>query len=357
MSKVLFIASHRFNRAPAQRFRFEQYFGFLQENGVQCELSSLISEKQDYFIYKPGYLLQKFWLFSIQSKLIRLNNLLNINSFDTIFVNREALLTGSVFFEQQFAKSKARLIFDFDDAIWRPNVSDANKRYAWLKNPAKTSRIIKMADQVVAGNQYLAEYASAFNKNILIIPTTINTSEYFPRTDTPESKPVCIGWSGSITTIQHFNSIKHVLHRIKEKYREKVCFKLIGDDTYHDPILNLNGIAWNSAPEIQELSEFDIGIMPLPDDEWSKGKCGLKGLQYMALKIPAVMSPVGVNNEIIQDGTNGFLPENDQDWFEKLSLLIEHPGLRLNLGNVARKTVEDYYSFNAWKNTYLDLLR
>lgn len=356
MSKVLFIASHRLNRAPAQRFRFEQYFRFLSENGVHCELSSLITEKQDYFIYKPGYLLQKFWLFSIQSKFIRLKNLLNINQFDTVFINREALLTGSVFFENQFARSKARLIFDFDDAIWKPNVSEANKRFAWLKNPAKTARIIEMADVVIAGNQYLAEYASAFNKNVIIIPTTINTEEYLPISKPDNNNLVCIGWSGSITTIQHFKSIIPVLYRIKEKYKSKVCFKLIGDDTFQDSKLGLNGLAWTSQSEIAELSTFDIGIMPLPDDEWSKGKCGLKGLQYMALEIPAVMSPVGVNTEIIQDGINGFLPVDEEEWFDKLCILIENQKQRIQMGINARTTVINNYSFDAWKYTYLKLL-
>lgn len=357
VKKVLFIASHRFDRAPAQRFRFEQYFSFLESQGIHCELSSLIHEKQDYFIYKPGHLFKKFWLFSIQSKWIRSLNLLKLKNYDAIFVNREALLTGSIFFEKQFAQSGIPLLFDFDDAIWKPNVSEANKRFAWLKNPAKTARIIALADTVIAGNQYLAGYARQFNTQVRIIPTTINTNDYIPRSQHYTQNPVCIGWSGSVTTMMHFKSILPVLYRLKEHFGPKVCFRLIGDDTFEDPFLELKGMAWASRTEVQDLHPIDIGIMPLPDDEWSKGKCGLKGLQYMALEIPTLMSPVGVNTEIITHGVNGFLPRTEEEWFEQLKTLVENPDLRINMGIEARKTVVEKYSTEAWKNAYLDLFR
>lgn len=357
MTKVLFIASHRLNRAPAQRFRFEQYFNFLESNGVSCELSNIISEKQDAFIYQSGHLVGKFFTFSVKSRIIRLQDILKANKYDTIFVNREAMLTRSTFFERYFAKSRARLIFDFDDAIWKHNVSEANKRFAWLKNPSKTDRIIGLADIVIAGNQYLADYASSFAKNIRIIPTTINTDEYLPPSRKNEDHQVCIGWSGSITTIQHYKSILPVLYNLKEKYGSRIIFKLIGDEKFTDDKLGLQGIRWHKDSEVKDLSEFDIGIMPLPDDEWAKGKCGLKGLQYMALETPTLMSPVGVNSEIINDGVNGYLPIDENDWIEKLSLLIESAELRKKLGKAARETVVEKYSFNAWKNTYLDLLK
>jgi glycosyltransferase involved in cell wall biosynthesis len=110
---------------------------------------------------------------------------------------------------------------------------------------------------------------------------------------------------------------------------------------------------WQSATEVQDVAEIDIGIMPLPDDEWAKGKCGLKGLQYMSLGIPTLMSPVGVNSEIIQNGQNGFLPNNEEDWVTYLSLLIEDGNLRNKIGGAGQRTVQDKYSVEAWKNTYL----
>jgi glycosyltransferase involved in cell wall biosynthesis len=147
---------------------------------------------------------------------------------------------------------------------------------------------------------------------------------------------------------------ENFLVRLKEKYGDKIYFKLIGDEAYENAQLGLKGMAWNLATEIEDLSEFDIGIMPLPDDEWAKGKCGFKGLQYMAMEIPAVMSPVGVNTDIVEDGENGFLATTDDEWIEKISLLIDSEELRRKYGAEGRRTVVEKYSVESQKERYLE---
>ena len=189
-----------------------------------------------------------------------------------------------------------------------------------------------------------------------MIPTTIDT-DYHKKSFLKKESRICIGWTGSHTTIKHFEYALSFLKKLKDKYDDKIFFKVIGDETYHNAELGINGIAWNKENEIKELSSFDIGIMPLPDDEWAKGKCGLKGLQYMALEIPCVMSPVGVNCEIISDGINGFLAGKEEEWVEKISLLIDNPELRKKIGAEARKTVEEKYSVNSQKEKYLCLMK
>ena len=352
MNKILFIASHRRDRAPGQRFRFEQYFDFLEKNNFKCDLSYIVSESDDQMLYKKGDYFKKF-LFTLRCHLKRKKDVRNMNNYDIIFVFREALMTRSVSYEKMFNKGRAKVVFDFDDAIWLQNVSDANKKFAWLKNPEKTSEIIALSDMVFAGNQFLANYALQNNNNVKIVPTTIDTEEYFPIQIEKKDEKVCIGWSGSITTIQHFNFSLPILKKIKEKYGDKVEFKVIGDASYRNEELNIVGIGWNKKDEIRELSKFDIGIMPLPDDIWASGKCGLKGLQYMALEIPTIMSPVGVNTEIISDGVNGYLCESQEEWVEKLSKLIDSKDLRKQMGDAARKTVIDRYSVESQKNNYL----
>ncbi len=354
MPKVLYVAAHRPDRSPSQRFRFEQYIEYLKENGFDYDFSYLITPEDDRFFYKPGNTLKKMKVVA-RSYMQRLKDAMKASTYDVIYIQREAFMTGSTYFERAFSKSKAKVIFDFDDSIWLSNVSDANKKFNWLKNSEKTADIIKLADLIFAGNQYLADYASQFNENIEIIPTTIDTDEY-QRLDVPnEDGKVCIGWSGSITTIQHFQYAIPFLKKIKGKYGDRVKFKVIGDGNYKNEELDVVGLPWRKDTELKDLSSFDIGIMPLPDDEWAKGKCGLKGLQYMALEIPTLMSPVGVNSEIIQDGENGFLATDLDEWVDKISQLVESEELRKEVGQKARRTVLDRYSVIALKETYLRL--
>ncbi len=277
-----------------------------------------------------------------------------MNKYDIIFISREALMGRSVFFEKKFAGSNAKVIFDFDDAIWLPLVPDGNKKLAFLKNTAKTETIIRLADLVFAGNRYLADYAAQFNKHIAIIPTTIDPNLYIPQKKEKKDSTICIGWSGSFSTIQHFLMAIPALKKIKQRFGPGVQFKIIGDPNYYCIELETQGVAWKAASEIEDLSEIDIGIMPLPDDEWSKGKCGLKGLQYMALEIPALMSPVGVNTEIIQYGINGYLPGKEDEWVEILSILIVDKQKRTTIGKAGRQTVIYKYSVEAVKQQYLD---
>lgn len=354
MKKVLFLTIHRPNRSPSQRFRFEQYIPYLKEQGVECNHSYLLNEKDDIIFYSKGNLLKKF-LIVFKSFIKRIKELKTINQYDIIFIQRECFMLGTSYFERKIAQRKKHIVFDFDDSIWLQNVSEANKTFVWLKNPKKTAQIITFAKTVIAGNQYLADYALKFNENVTIIPTTINTKKY-KKIKVPKSNKIVIGWSGSITTIQHFEYAIYFLIKLKNKFGAQIEFKVIGDANYVNEELSIKGLPWNKQTEIEDLSTFDIGIMPLPDDEWAKGKCGLKGLQYMALEIPTIMSPVGVNTEIIQDGVNGFLASTEEEWLSKLGLLIQSEELRKKLGKAGRQTIIERYSIEANKDKYLALL-
>ncbi|MBD99345.1 MAG: glycosyl transferase family 1 [Verrucomicrobia bacterium] len=351
MPKVLFIANHRLERSPGQRFRFEQYLGHLKENGFDWELSNIISETDDKILYQKGKYFQKAKL-ARKAWKIRSRDVARANEFDIIFIFREALLTGSSRFERAFSKSRAKVIFDFDDAIWLPNVSLGNKKLQKLKNPAKTSEIIQISDLVFAGNNYLAAYAKKYNQSVRVIPTTIDTN-YHTAQRKFSNEVVCIGWTGTQTTVKYLDSLTRVFKRLKEKFGEKICFKVISDYPWNVEGVDVQQCSWSLEDEILQLSEIDIGVMPLTDDQWSNGKCGFKALQYMSLQTVPVVSPVGVNCEIIQDGVNGFLAKNDDDWYRKLSLLVENIELRKKLSRAARKTVIVKYSVQAYENVYL----
>ena len=158
MPRILFVASHRPHRSPSQRFRFEQYLDFLRANGFEYDFSYLISASDDKVFYAPGNTFSKVLIF-LTSAFRRMNDVLRAGKYDIIFVQREAFMTGSSFFEKRFSKSRAKLVFDFDDAIWNHDVSEANRKFEWLKDAAKTGKIIGYSDLVIAGNRYLADYA------------------------------------------------------------------------------------------------------------------------------------------------------------------------------------------------------
>ena len=352
MPRILFVAVHRPNRCPSQRFRFEQYIEFLKENGFECELSWLVTKKNDSYLYKKGHNFKKF-IFLLKSYWVRYFDLKKAAKYDFIYVQREAMMFRTFFPEKGYSK-RSKLIYDFDDAIWLMDVSEGNKNWKWLKNPSKTSRIIGLSKMIFAGNKFLADYALQFNKNVKIIPTTIDTDYHKKNQTLATQNRICIGWTGSTTTVKHFKMAELFLKKLKDKYGDLIYFKLIGSNTYENSELQLKGKMWNLDTEVKDLEEMDIGIMPLPDDEWAKGKCGFKGLQYMSMEIPTVMSPVGVNTEIIEDGVNGFLASTDEEWITKLSQLIESEELRKKLGANGRKTVIERYSVESQKHRYLE---
>jgi len=353
MKKVLFIAMHRKNRSPSQRYRFEQYFNYLEENGIKCTLSFLISEKEDNLLYKPGHYLAKLKIY-LKSILARRKDLRTASTFDFIFIQREALMTRSTFFERKLANLNVPIIYDFDDAIWLEDKNSNLGILGLLKYPAKTAEIMGYADKIIAGNSYLANYALKYNANVKVIPTTIDTNWYKPK-EKYNGAIITIGWTGSFSTIKHFEELVPVLVSIKAKYHDRINFLVIGCEEFIHDDLDIKGLAWSADSEVEDLQAIDIGIMPLPNNDWTKGKCGAKGLQYMGLAIPTIMSPVGVNTEIIQDGINGFLADTDDQWFNKLSLLIESEELRTRLGKAGRETVVKHYSLETNKEKYLKL--
>lgn len=353
MPRVLFLAPHRFNRSPSQRYRFEQYITFLEQNNFQCHLSYIISEKDDKVFYAEGNSLKKLWIL-IKAILHRIKDTFKYNNYDIVFVQREAIMIGLSYFEKRTKKSQAKYIFDFDDSIWLLDTSDGNKKYEWLKNPEKTARNIRIADMVFAGNTYLANYARSCNSHVKIIPTTIDTDFHKPLSK--KNDKLILGWIGSHTTIKHFEYALEFLTSIKKKYPQ-IEIRVVGDAEYINEELNIKGIAWSSSTEVEMINSFSIGIMPLPDDEWAKGKCGLKGLSYMACEVPTIMSPVGVNTEIIQHGKNGFLASTTDEWIACLSQLIENPELRERMGKAGRQTVLEKYSVLSQQQNYLNAFK
>lgn len=353
--KILFIAPYPYDEAPSQRFRFEQYIVFLRENDFETEVVPFLDKKGWKALYKEGGVFKKF-LAMKRAFLRRWALMFRIRKYDHIFIHREASMIGPPVFEWIIAKLlRRKFIYDFDDAIWLPNYSESNARFHRLKMYGKVRRIMKWADQVTAGNDFLAEFARQYNSNVQVIPTTVDTEDVHNQKGDPENDVPVIGWTGSHTTAAY---LKNLLPVLDDLYQAKpFIFRIVSNQ---EPGLDrpyVDYIKWSRENEIKVLCSFNIGVMPLEDSIWSKGKCGFKALQYMALEVPAVISPVGVNVQIVSDGVDGYLCQDNESWKKHLSDLITDPELRKKLGAKGRQTVEDRYSVKAYKQRYLELFQ
>jgi glycosyltransferase involved in cell wall biosynthesis len=356
MPKVLLLVAHRPDRSPSQRYRFEQYIPYLEQNGFEFVWSPLLSENDDKIFYGNGGAIKKVSIL-LKGHLQRQRDVSRFKEFDIIFIQREASFFGSSYFEKCAFKSGKKVIFDFDDAIWLADTSAANKKWEWVKDPAKFNKNVEYAHAIIAGNQYLADKAKQHTKGwVHVIPTTVDTKNHIPKPELRGKEKICIGWSGSFSTIKHFEEVVPVLKELNKKYAGKLEFKVFGDALYKNEELGIKGIPWTANSEVDVLNSFDIGIMPLPNDNWAKGKCGLKALTYMSCGIPVVMSAVGVNTEIGSDG-NALLVNSKEDWMNALTKLIENKSLREELGKRGRKVVEERYSVDAHKERYLEVFK
>lgn len=354
MKRVLFIASHRPGRAPGQRFRFEMFFDELEKAGMQCELSYLLDANDDAVFYKKGHYFEKLAI-GLKSYRKRIADVKRINDFDLVVIFREALMTRSIFFEKAVAKAGIPMIFDFDDAIWIRDVSHANRAIAWMKNPEKIKTLLPLCAAVTAGNEYLASFARQYNPNVFIVPSTIDEKFHRPLHHT--NRVTVIGWSGSLTTMMHFERVIDVLRKLKSKYKDSIAFVTIGAKSQYAEELGIEFIPWNAETENRDLNKIDIGLMPLPDDPWAQGKCGMKALLYMAAGKATIASPIGVNAEIIEHGKSGFLANTDQEWFDSIDSLIADDALRQRIGQAGREKVVNKYSKEAWTERLIDVYK
>ena len=353
--KVIFLVPYPIHVAPSQRFRFEQYFELLQSHGIEFEIQSFIHQKTWKILYQPGN--HFFKIFGILGGLIRrLKIMARIRQFDWVFIHREAAPIGPPVFEWVISRLlKKRIIFDFDDAIWLPNTSKANSVASLFKSHHKISRICRWSYKISAGNQYLADYARKYNSRIVVNPSTIETDHYHNQVKDQYTEETIIGWTGTHSTLKYLQMVMPVLQKLEAVYH--FTFIVIADKKPDIKLKNYRFVRWNHKTEIDDLLRFNIGIMPLQDDAWSKGKCGFKALQYMSLGIPAIASPVGVNKQIIDQGENGFLCASEDEWYDKLRLLIKEPDLRYLMGQNGRKKILEHYSVKSNTGNFLSIFQ
>lgn len=355
--RILFLTPYPPGQAPSQRFRFEQYLDALRRQGHTYRLAPFLSEATWRILYKPGQVVRKA-LGTLGGFGRRLGHVLAAVGYDVVFVHREAAPLGPPVVEWLLAKVlRKRLIYDFDDAIWLANTSDNNQLAARLKWHQKVASICRWATINSCGNDYLAAYARQFNPHAVVNPTTIDTEHLHNQVrDQTAPGPLVIGWTGTHSTLKYLHPLVPVLAQLEAEGLE-FEFRVISNQPpdFEQPLRSLRYLPWRKATEIPDLLTFHIGLMPLKDDPWAQGKCAFKALQYMALGIPALVSPVGMNTEVVQDDVNGYICLEPADWLRHLRRLLTDPVHRQQLGQAARRTIEEHYSVRSNTPTFLGL--
>ncbi len=342
--QVLFLA-HLPVENQSARHRVTQYFTYFRSQGIEPTFwpsvpSALHAIKNT---YGPINSLKKTFLLSVALLRRMLIDLPQFRRFDALFVHREVFPFLTPFFERLAQQLNPRFILDFDDAIYVEPTHYRDWR-STLRNPANFSQVVAGSAHVTAGNQVLADYARQFNNHVTIVPTALDLDSYPLKRDF-DADPVVVGWIGAWATAPSLKLLVPVFERLART--ERFRLKIIGGANIHDlrfPGVEVEYCLWNMRTMMDDLRALDIGVMPLPNSPWERGKCGGKLLQYMALGIPAVASPVGANNQIISDGENGFLASSHDEWADPLRALIRNATLRKQIGARARQTMETRYS-------------
>ena len=355
-TKVLFIVPYPVRHAPSQRFRVELFKPILDAADVDYTIAPFMDEHTWNILYKDGSTLQKA-VGILKGYFKRLKHVfVDAPKHDYIFIHREAAPLGPPIFEWLLAKLLSKkIIFDFDDAIWIENTSSQNKLAGLLKAAWKTKYTCRWAYKVVGGNDYLCNFAKQYNKQVVRIPTCVDTEHKHNKQKEHKDGQVTIGWTGSHSTLFYLDEIIDVLKELEETYNTR--FVVIANKEPELSLKNWEFIKWNEQTEVEDLLKLDIGIMPLKEDPWSEGKCGFKLIQYMSLGIPAVASPVGVNKVIIEEGQNGYLCTIKEEWINALKQLINDTAQRAKLGAAGKEKIQAEYSVASQKDNFIQLFQ
>ncbi len=314
--RVLFLIQG--HTVAASRYRVLQYIPYLTSQGVEATVS----------LY-PRTLRENLRFFT------------TLSQYDIVFLQRKRFNQPRLGWLRKRSK---RIIYDFDDAVMYRNSKAAIPFSKTRKR--RFTQMIRASDFVIAGNEFLKDQVLQMNPKVEVIPTTIDRNRYPSKNYERRKKEVTIGWIGDHGSIHYLEKMRPIFEEMGKRY-SSVELKIVCDtffDCEHLPVIKKE---WTAEEEVADLQGFDIGVMPLVDDPWSWGKCGLKIIQYQGVGLPVVCTPVGINRDLVRDGVNGLWATAPEEWVEKLALLIERPGLREKMGREGRRRVMEGFTLQA----------
>ena len=344
--KVLALAPYP-EDAASTRFRIAQFIPLLDEQGIKCELKPFINPALFKQLYRKDHLGRNAIGLS-RAAAARCIDLLSVGRWDVVFVQREAALVGPPLFERLISNwFNKPIVLDLDDPLWVQYTSPVYGRLAsHIRCLNKTSELIRRAAHVVCGNSLIAEHVTAAGGRATVLPTIVDTEKFSPKPKAHSDAPPTIGWIGTHTTLPYLEAIAPVLEELATRYRFKM--KVVGGGRG----LNLRGVEteelnWSLDREVEDFRSLDIGLYPLADDEWSRGKSGFKAIQYLSCGVPFIASPIGVVSEIAGESGAALLARNHQEWVAALDCLLGDAALRQSMGQAGRRFALSRYSLTA----------
>lgn len=337
MTRLLLLS--RYCRLGAStRLRSLQYLPYLKKHGLQVDVHSFYSESYLRNFYQKGY---RNWGDMLASYIKRTTLLAKLRNYDLVWLEQEIFPWLPAFLEKFIHRTRIPYVVDFDDAIFHRYDLHSNQAVRQLLGH-KIDTVMKSAKLVIAGNSYLAERAQfcAGAENVLLLPTVIDLQRYHVR-KAKNNYPFTIGWIGSPTTAVFLRPVAPLLRELHTRLGFRVLLVGANKDQFHNEPFEF--LPWSEDNEVKNIQAFDVGIMPLPDTPWAKGKCGYKLIQYMACGVPVIASNIGANKDVVRHGRQGFLTTTLKDWYEAIMALYLSADLRKSMSFESRHRVENRY--------------
>ena len=352
--KVLFLAKYPYEGASS-RYRVYQYLPYLDAAGIRYRVQPFMSPRMFRAVNQPGRAPLKA-MYAAMALLRRVAVALHARHFDLVFLQRECLPFGAPWLERLFRRWRIPLIFDYDDALFLFKGSTNTPMADVLKRPQRIVDIFRLANCVLAGNDWLRDRAAEFCTDARTFHVAEDLHRYTPRPPIKQGTSLVLGWLGSPSTEKYLDTIRAPLRELCAR-NPGLRLKIVGGGRFTDAQIPVEHVAWTLEDEVPQLHSFDIGLMPLPLEEWSLGKSGGKARTYMAVGLPAVCTGIGFNCELIRDGETGFLVREPEEWRLTLQRLIDDAALRQRVGAAARREVESRFSLDLLGPRFVAILR
>jgi L-malate glycosyltransferase len=349
--RVLILCPSPKGTAAAQRLKYEQYLNLFENEGYEFTISSFQSNHFWKIIHKPGNVLAKiFWVLFGYAK--RFYDLLRAPFYDIVFVTIYVTPLGAPTFEHLLFFANKNVVYDLDDMMFLPE-QNGNWFLNKIKGKKKPIVLMTKAKYVIVCTPKLEEIALGLNKykNVVDISSTFNTERFVPVKTYEKKETTTIGWTGTHSTIPFLELLTNVLQQVSKQ--RKIKLLVIANKTFVMEGVNTEYRTWSAETEVSDLHDMEIGVYPIPENEWSLGKSSLKALTYMSIGIPAVATAYGTNFRIIENGISGVLVNTDEEWINKLIELIDDVNLRKKIGEKGRERVKNLFSVKANFPKYL----